>query len=149
MQTSTSKPTGSSQPLCTLSQLPASSAGPPSAMHGVGVWPGQQLHGTPLCLHTPFSRPAAHRRRFAVFAADGQKETTTEEQPAVVRRRNKQQKQDANADFTLGDVNPISIGRKTRQVCAICLTLPWWHDGSKGAGWVSRSSMSDLSLSRN
>ena len=92
--------------------------GPPGAMHGVGIWPGQQLHGTPLCSRTPFGRPAAHRRRFAVFAADDPQQTSTEEQPAAVRRRKKQQKQDANAEFNLGDVNPISIGRKTRQVCA-------------------------------
>ena len=90
---------------------------PVAGMHIVGAWPGQQLYGTPVCSRTPFARPALHRRRFTVLAADGPQETSTEEQPATVRRRKKAQKQDENAEFNLGDINPISIGRRSRQVC--------------------------------
>ena len=75
----------------------------------------------------PFARarrlpgPVPPQRRFTVLAAGGPQETSTEEQPAAVRKRKKQQqkqqqKQDANADFSLEDINPISIGRRSRQV---------------------------------
>ena len=45
------------------------------------------------------------------------------------KRKKTQQKQDPNPDFTLEDINPISIGRRSRQVrCMVsctCMSVQW------------------------
>ncbi len=50
------------------------------------------------------------------------------------KRKKTQQKEDANTDFTLEDINPISIGRRSRQVrCTVrcaCKLAQWAVPGS-------------------
>ena len=44
------------------------------------------------------------------------------------KRKKTQQKEDANADFTLEDINPISIGRRSRQVWStVRYACVRWH----------------------
>ena len=89
-------------------------------MHGqsLGSWQGQQLQGTPVCAHRkPLARNRNDRCRLTVVSADG---------PGPQKRRNgnwldlavqkKKQQATEEVDFTIDDINPYSIGRRSRQV---------------------------------
>lgn len=90
-------------------------------MHGrsLGAWQGQQLQGAPLRgIRDPFVRRIADRRRLTVVAADGSQKKKDKKgnwlDTAVANKKKERFAEDA--DFTIDDINPVAIGRRSRQV---------------------------------